>query len=394
MTTPAFVPQDSSSLTTVRYYTQFDPYYYSVDNRPLQDLSANITTISEGGGDSARRASLLTQLNLSEIFRSEADEASANSFGYVSGLSITTPGSNTIRVSPGSFYSKDMVNSSLTTYIYKQALLLGTQDFSVPPPTVVGSSINYLLQIQNSTLDSSSMATSALPYLDSTNTFLPSVLLNGELKFSLKAGSSALTGSQVTPTPDSGWTPLYTITSTYGLSVPTITYAANSPSAKRISNVVKYDYPQTGSATKTDVAGTSVATFADSATSSISVPVPVYNGSLNPFAPIKITIVYSTSIANGNVALQTKYLALGAGSSTAGSVVSLTEEVVAAPTTANTIATSTLTQTIPNTAFAGFSSGNWGVTASKLFVSLSRNGSSVADTATGSLMIHEVIVSQ
>jgi hypothetical protein len=115
---------------------------------------------------------------------------------------------------------------------------------------------------------------------------------------------------------------------------------------------------------------------------------------LNPFAPIKVTIVYSTSIANGNVALQTKYLALGAGSSTAGSVVSLTEEVVAAPTTANTIATSTLTQTIPNTAFAGFSSGNWGVTASKLFVSLSRNGSSVADTATGSLMIHEVIVSQ
>lgn len=28
----------SSTLTTVRYYTQSDPYYYTADNRPLEDL--------------------------------------------------------------------------------------------------------------------------------------------------------------------------------------------------------------------------------------------------------------------------------------------------------------------------------------------------------------------
>lgn len=394
MTTPAFVPQDSSSLTTIRYYTPFDTYYYSVDNRPLEDIASNLTTISEGGGDSGRRGVLLTQLALAEVFRAFGANERANTVGYVTGLDITTPGSNTVRVNPGAFYIKDLINMSNTTNIYKQALLLSVQDFTAAPPTVTGNSINYLLQIKNTTLDTSSMATSALPYVDATNTFLPSVLLNGELAISIKAGTSAVTGSQVTPSPDSGWTPLYSITATYGSSVPTITFAANAPSGHRLSQVVKYEYPQTGAASKVDIAGNTVASFPDSSATSVSIPVPVGANMINPFAPIKITLVYSTSIANGNVALQSKYLALSSGSSTAGSVVSLTEEVIAAPTTANTIATATLTGTIPNTAFSGFSSGNWGITAAKVFLSLTRNGASSADTATGALLIHDVILSQ
>lgn len=31
----------SNSFTPVRFYTQFDPYFFSVDNRPLIDLAAN-----------------------------------------------------------------------------------------------------------------------------------------------------------------------------------------------------------------------------------------------------------------------------------------------------------------------------------------------------------------
>lgn len=31
----------NSSFTEIRYYTQFDPYFFSVDNRPLQDLAYN-----------------------------------------------------------------------------------------------------------------------------------------------------------------------------------------------------------------------------------------------------------------------------------------------------------------------------------------------------------------
>jgi hypothetical protein len=36
----------SSSLTAVRWYTQADPYYYTVDNRPLEDLAARDTTLA------------------------------------------------------------------------------------------------------------------------------------------------------------------------------------------------------------------------------------------------------------------------------------------------------------------------------------------------------------
>jgi hypothetical protein len=35
-----------TSLTTVRYYTPADPYYYSVDNRPIEDLNDNVETVA------------------------------------------------------------------------------------------------------------------------------------------------------------------------------------------------------------------------------------------------------------------------------------------------------------------------------------------------------------
>ena len=35
----------ASKLTAVRFYTPLDPYYYTVDNRPLQDLHQNMLTI-------------------------------------------------------------------------------------------------------------------------------------------------------------------------------------------------------------------------------------------------------------------------------------------------------------------------------------------------------------
>lgn len=35
----------ASKLTPVRFYTPLDPYYYTVDNRPLQDMHQNILTV-------------------------------------------------------------------------------------------------------------------------------------------------------------------------------------------------------------------------------------------------------------------------------------------------------------------------------------------------------------
>lgn len=391
MTTPAFVPQDSGSLTTVRYFTQYDPYYYTVDNRPLQDLAANITTISSGGGDSARRALLLTELGLAEVFRSLYTGGAA---GYVTGLSVVTPGANTVRINPGALYSLDTVNTTVTTSVLKQALSLLTQDFTTTPPGSAGQSQDYLLQIQLSTLTTANMDTSALPFLDNTNTFLPGLLLNGELKFNLKAGAAAATGSQVTPTADAGWTPLYVFTATNGSSTPTVKYATGCPSYSKLSTTAAITYPSTGNATITNVSGVPVSTFADASTLGIAIPIHTQTGTINPYAPIKLTLVYSSSVNTGNAQVQLSYLSLATGGSTGGAATSLTAEVVAAPATANTIGTATLTGVIPNTAFASFLSGSWVVTAQKLYLSLVRNGSAGPDTMAGNLFIHDVIISQ
>lgn len=36
-----------TSLTTTRFYTQFDPYFYTTDNRPLDDLNTRDNQISD-----------------------------------------------------------------------------------------------------------------------------------------------------------------------------------------------------------------------------------------------------------------------------------------------------------------------------------------------------------
>lgn len=392
MTTPTFVPQDSSSLTAVRYYTQYDPYYYSVDNRPLQDLSANIATISSGGGDSARRGLLLNELAQSEIFRHLFSNSGAT--GYVTGLGVNNPSSNTIQVTPGAWYFKDNINTSNTTQVFKQALLLSTVQFTVAPPGTSGQSINYLVQIQSSTLNSTTMLTSALPFVDASNTFLPGVLLNGELLVTLKTGTAATTGTQSTPSADSGCVSLYVVTATYGSTVPTVAFAANSPSYHTISSTPLIVYPVTTPATAVDVGGVPIASFPDASTTKIAVNAPVLTGNINPFAPINVTVVYSGSVNSGNVQAQINYLGLTTGGSTTASVVPLTAEVIPAPATANTLSRYAFTGTIPVSAFAGFVSNSWTVNVSKLFVGIQRNGAAGADTMAGTFYIHDVILSQ
>src|SRR5579859_712935 len=178
MYTPGFVPKNSNSLVTVRYYTQYDPYHYAVDNRPLTDLASNITTISSGGGDSARLAVLLNQLASSAVFQDLY--SNSNNSMVMSGLSVSYPGSNIITVNPGAVYQANATNSSIAQTIVQQALLYAPVSFNLTSPSSAGNSIVYVVEAQFSDLSSANMPTSALPasFLDNTNTFLPCLLLN------------------------------------------------------------------------------------------------------------------------------------------------------------------------------------------------------------------------
>jgi hypothetical protein len=395
MSTPGFVAQDSNSLTTVRYFTQFDPYHYAVDNRPLTDLAQNIATIGSGGGDSARRAVLINELSLASVFQELF--SNANNSMVMSGLSVSFPGSNIITINPGSVYQAQATNDAIAQTIVKQALLFAPVSFNLVSPTNAGTSISYVVEAQFSDLSSVNMASSGLPasFLDSTNSFLPCLLLNKELKLQLKAGTQAPTGTQVEPAIDAGWFPLYTFVTTFGITNPTVFANSAAPFLKGINLSVDAAALLSNSATQTTVAGIPAWTFANAATQGVAVPVPLRSQNTNPYVPIKLRIAFSGDAAGNNFALQLSYLATGVGDSTTSGLTTTGVETVAMNVSANAVQTyATATAIIPSTAFSGFVNNQWVINKEKLFVTLNRLGSNAADTNTGNLRIHDIVVFQ
>jgi hypothetical protein len=143
----------------------------------------------------------------------------------------TSPAGMTVNVNPGRAYSLQATDtgaySSLAAdarTIVKQGILLDAVNFSCPAPTTAGFSINYLVQGAFQEVDGGS---TVLPYYNASN---PASAYSGPnntgtsnttyrdntVQLSLKAGTAATTGSQVTPTPDAGYNGLWVITVPYG----------------------------------------------------------------------------------------------------------------------------------------------------------------------------------
>lgn len=395
MSTPGFVAQNSNSLATVRYYTQFDPYHYAVDNRPLTDLATNITTISSGGGDSARRGVLLNELSVAAVFQDLY--SNANNSSVFSGLTVSYPGSNVVTVNPGAVYQLQATNASIAQTMMIQGLLYAPVNFNLVSPSSAGTSIAYVVEAQFSDLSSANMPSSALPasFLDSTNTFLPCLLLNKELKLQLKAGTQAATGTQAEPTIDAGWFALYTFVVTYGVTNPVVYANAAAPAVKGLLHSTTGQALTTASATAVNVAGIPAWTFAHGSTQGLAIPIPLRSQNTNPYVPIKLRLAFSGDTAGGNFALQLSYLAAGVGASTTTALTTTGIEVVAMNVSANGMQTYvTATAIVPATAFSGFVNNNWSINCEKLFVTLNRLGSNAADTNTGNLRLHDIVIFQ
>lgn len=158
---------------------------------------------------------------------------------FVSGLACnpTSPASLQVTVGAGSIFSYGVVDataySSLaadtTHQIVHQGILLDPVTLTLTPPGTTGQSTNFLVQASYATTDAGS---TVLPYYNASN---PSVAWSGpnnsgsaqntvrksQCVISLKAGTPAATGSQVTPAPDSGNVGLYVITVANGASTIT-----------------------------------------------------------------------------------------------------------------------------------------------------------------------------
>jgi hypothetical protein len=172
----------------------------------------------------------------------------------VDGLACTatSPASLQVDIGPGSIYSYQNVdgtaygsiNADTSDQIVKQGINLSPVALSCPAPATSGYSVNYLIQAEFESVDGGS---TVLPYYNSSN---PSVAYNGpnntgvsqntirqgQCVLNVKAGTAATTGTQVTPTPDAGYTGLWVVTVANGQTTITSGNIAASAGAPFISN--------------------------------------------------------------------------------------------------------------------------------------------------------------
>jgi len=193
---------------------------------------------------------LLNTNKYAMIGLSKLAAAMMGSTTYLRGLTCTptSPASMVVNVARGEIYSVQNVDNSAysslaadtTNTILKQGIVMSSTAFTLTAPTTAGQSINYLIQVTYSDTDSGA---TVLPYYNAAN---PSVaysgpnnsgtaqntVRSGACTVALKAGVAATTGTQTTPSVDTGYTAAWVITVAQGATTVTaanITAAANAP---------------------------------------------------------------------------------------------------------------------------------------------------------------------
>lgn len=148
----------------------------------------------------------------------------------------TSPAGMTVNVNPGRAYSYQATDSGAYSslaadahQIVKQGILLDAVNFACAAPTTAGYSINYLVEAAFQEVDAGSVV---LPYYNASNPAQAYSGPNGTgtsnttyrdntVQLQLKAGVAATTGSQVTPTPDAGFSGLWVVSVPYGATTIT-----------------------------------------------------------------------------------------------------------------------------------------------------------------------------
>lgn len=179
----------------------------------------------------------------------------------------TSPASLTVNVAPGQIYSQEEIDATDfgtaptmipadPRLIMKFAYTLDSTPFTFVPPVTVGDSRNDLIQIafQEADGDSTGLSffggvtevtvstptgTTDIPVANNSITNNVNVERLDNVVFNVKVGTPAPTGTQVTPTPDAGYTGALVITTTQGVSTITAGEIAEYPGAPFISEKLK-----------------------------------------------------------------------------------------------------------------------------------------------------------
>lgn len=168
--------------------------------------------------------------------------------------SPTGPASLQVMLGTGEMYVSQQTDAAAygslgtdTTSVVKQGIqgaAVAVSGFSAPGSA--GQSINYLIEVQVQELDLGSVtlnyfnvANPQMPFAgpNNTNTAQPTYR-DDTIAIQVKVGIAATTGTQVTPTPDSGWTPLWVVTVANGQTTIVSGNIAQYPNAAFLSETL------------------------------------------------------------------------------------------------------------------------------------------------------------
>lgn len=356
MSTPDFLPQNDSNYAPVRFYTQLDPYYYTVDNRPLQDLEANIKAARTGGGDSARRAAAILGLNISAVMSDLYSTPDRTTIA--TGLDVFRPSANVARIGPGAVYDSRTINTTNTDKVLKQALITESTNFNVPAPVTTGTSIVYTVVGDFVELVDANLSTSHIPYVDASNVFLSSTLIHAELRLRLVSGVAVTTGSEVPPTINTG-IPLYNLTVAQGSTDFKVSMHASAPYIKGANMLVQVIMPGvSGGASVEFIGDTPTCKMPPGTLSTIALPGVLKSHNVNPYKPIRLKIEYTATTPGGNFTSAIRYKAFGVNELVTPLKPGVLE-VIPVLGSAGSVNTYSTIAGVPVTEFAGFINNQW-----------------------------------
>ena len=194
-------------------------------------------------GEQVQSAVLMQQeVDDARAFAQFVADAMGSTNAVFTGLSATPGTGLEVDIGTGALYQFTEIDptawSSLpqdTTSWFLQGLQLSSSTLTgFTAPATSGDSIDYLIQAQIQVTDATAVN---LPFTNGANppvTVYESKSPNRQniIAFEVLAGTAATTGSQVAPTPTSGWVPLWLVTVAYGESQivsGNISAAANQP---------------------------------------------------------------------------------------------------------------------------------------------------------------------
>lgn len=187
-------------LDPVRFYTALDPYYYTVDNRPLQDIHDNLLKVSEAV-DASMDSSKSAIIAAGFAMRGYAKENYAvGQVSYNNDLTFNV--------------DRAILNQSLPVdgTDTREVPHLGIQvDTEVIGPFNItagaGQESTYLVQARRIASNSNT------PFFDPANASSNDAFILGNIEFQIKQGPDVSTGSGLgaIPSADAGWIPLFKV---------------------------------------------------------------------------------------------------------------------------------------------------------------------------------------